>query len=432
MEKKDETLIENSQFDNEHSSIEASQFDVEEPDDRMYLVYIIMLIHGIGVLIPWNMFINANSYFVDYKLNPNVTGTHEYKDNFISYLGITSQLPNVLLNGMNLFLQFGGSKRNKTSQVYKTQPRIPIAIIIDILMCIFTVVLAFLNTSTWSKVFFILTMITVVIMNCATGIYQSSIYGLAGSLPMKYTNVIIIGNNICGTLVALVYIIVIYASPSPRLAAIWYFISAILILFVCLVSYFVLPRLRFYRHHLRTSITPEQIDELINNPRTRRYKSTDYSSVFNKIWVQCFGVFFCYFITLTIFPAIQVHIARKNSNFFIPDKYFDAILTFLNFNVFSLIGNLITEKIKMPSPKWVWLPILLRTVFIPLFLFCNYRPDIRKFPVWIKNDYVYALLGIVLSVTHGYFSSLTMMYAPRYRLMLSLSTSSIDDYAKVA
>ncbi|CAK9298770.1 unnamed protein product [Gordionus sp. m RMFG-2023] len=251
MREKDESFIECAQFDNEHSSQEVRlQIDpspLKGPSDRLNLLYIIMLLHGIGVLIPWNMFINANSYFVEYKLNPNVTGTQEYKNNFISYLGITSQLPNVILNGMNLFLQFGGSfKKDKNQKAYQTQPRIPIAIIIDILMCIFTVVLAFMDTSTWSKIFFVLTMITVVIVNCATGIYQSSIYGLAGSLPMKYTNVITIGDNVCGTLVAIVYIIVIYASPSPRLAAIWYFISAILILLVCLVSYFVLLRLQKY------------------------------------------------------------------------------------------------------------------------------------------------------------------------------------------
>ncbi|CAK9298767.1 unnamed protein product [Gordionus sp. m RMFG-2023] len=419
MEKNEEALIENSRFVNKHASEERKyQFDPspseEEPKDRRNLVYIIMLLHGIGVLIPWNMFINANSYFVDYKLNPNVTGTHEYKDDFISYLGITSQLPNVILNGLNLFLQFGGSsKKDKNPKAYQTQPRIPIAIIIDILMCILTVVLAFMDTSTWSKIFFILTMITVVIMNCATGIYQSSIYGLAGSLPMKYTNVIIIGNNICGTLVALIYILMLYASPSPRIAAIWYFISAILILFVCLAAYFALARSRFYRYHLRAPAISEQTDGLIKDSKSTKYKSADYYSVFKKIWVQCFGVFFCYFVTLTVFPAIQVHIKKSDPNYFIPDKYFEAIITFLNFNLFSLIGNLITEKFKKPGPKWVWLPILLRAAFIPLFLFCNYRPDIRKLPVLIKNDFTYALLGILLAVTNGYFSSLSMMYAPR-------------------
>ncbi|CAK9298792.1 unnamed protein product [Gordionus sp. m RMFG-2023] len=217
-----------------------------KPYDSMNLLYIIMLLHGIGMLIPWNVFINANSYFVDYKLNPNVTGTHEYKENFISYLGVISQLPNVILMALNLFVQFGSSTKNINPKAYQTQPRIPISIIINVMMCIVTVILAILDTSTWPKAFFILTMITAAITNSAAGIYQSSIFGLAGSLPMKYTNGVIIGNNVCGTLFAVVYILAIYASPNLRLSAIWYFISAQFVLLACFDSYFALPLLVNY------------------------------------------------------------------------------------------------------------------------------------------------------------------------------------------
>ena len=39
--------------------------DDEDDDDacccyRYYLVYMILVVHGVGVLMPWNMFINAN------------------------------------------------------------------------------------------------------------------------------------------------------------------------------------------------------------------------------------------------------------------------------------------------------------------------------------------------------------------------------------
>ncbi|CAK9298791.1 unnamed protein product [Gordionus sp. m RMFG-2023] len=347
----------------------------------------------------------------DYKLNPNVTGTHEYKENFISYLGVISQLPNVILMALNLFVQFGSSTKNINPKAYQTQPRIPISIIINVMMCIVTVILAILDTSTWPKAFFILTMITAAITNSAAGIYQSSIFGLAGSLPMKYTNGVIIGNNVCGTLFAVVYILAIYASPNLRLSAIWYFISAQFVLLACFDSYFALPLLKFYRYHLRTLVKSEQTDGDVQDT-SRKYKLNDYYSVFTKIWIQCFGVFFCVFVTFTIYPTLLVKIEKKDPNFFISDKYFQAIIIFLNYNFFSLVGNLVTEKFKKPGPKSVWLPILMRVFFIPLFLFCNYHPDIRKVPVLIKYDFVYAMLSILLAASHGYFLSLTMMYAP--------------------
>jgi equilibrative nucleoside transporter 1/2/3 len=34
-------------------------------------------------------------------------------------------------------------------------------------------------------------------------------------------------------------------------------------------------------------------------------------------------------------------------------------------------------------------------------------------PVLINNDYVYCIAGIIMAFTSGYYSSLTMMYAPR-------------------
>lgn len=44
-----------------------------DPGDKFNLVYLIFLLHGIGVLLPWNMFITARSYFVDYKLNSSLS-----------------------------------------------------------------------------------------------------------------------------------------------------------------------------------------------------------------------------------------------------------------------------------------------------------------------------------------------------------------------
>ena len=65
-----------------------------------------------------------------------------------------------------------------------------------------------------------------------------------------------------------------------------------------------------------------------------------------------------------------------------------------------------------PGPRWVWIPVLLRALFIPFFMFCNFNPEFRSLPVLILNDYVYIFGGILLAFTSGYYSSLTMMFAP--------------------
>lgn len=104
----------------------------DPPVDRNNYVYMIFLLHGVGVLMAWNMFITAKSYFVDYKLSLNATLTSghavtngsfdhndtwtedeeqlhqdvtEYRSNFLSYVGLAAQIPNVLCNALNLFIR---------------------------------------------------------------------------------------------------------------------------------------------------------------------------------------------------------------------------------------------------------------------------------------------------------------------------------------
>lgn len=107
---------------------------------------------------------------------------------------------------------------------------------------ILTVILAIIDTSEWITLFFYLTMLTVIILNIVNGIYQNSVYGFSSRLPMKYTNAIVTGSNVCGTFTALMNIITIWLSPNKRIAAIYFFASSILILFFAFVTFFMLKK----------------------------------------------------------------------------------------------------------------------------------------------------------------------------------------------
>jgi len=62
--------------------------------------------------------------------------------------------------------------------------------------------------------------------------------------------------------------------------------------------------------------------------------------------------------------------------------------------------------------------VMLRVVFIPFFMFCNYKPEKRTLPILFGNDYLYCAGGVVMALTSGYFSSLSMMFAPRFLCFL--------------
>jgi len=58
--------------------------------------------------------------------------------------------------------------------------------------------------------------------------------------------------------------------------------------------------------------------------------------------------------------------------------------------------------------------VILRLLFIPMFLFCNYIPaKHRAYYVLVDNQWSFIVLVSLMSITHGYFSSLSMMYAPK-------------------
>lgn len=88
-------------------TMERAKMEICPPVDRFNVIFITLLIHGVGTLMPWNMFITAISYF-DYKMGEEYTGIKsDYKANFIAYLGFAAQVPNVVFNWLNIFLNLG-------------------------------------------------------------------------------------------------------------------------------------------------------------------------------------------------------------------------------------------------------------------------------------------------------------------------------------
>lgn len=384
-------------------TMEQAHLEMNPPVDRLNLVYLTFLLHGIGTLMPWNMFITAKAYFVDYKLSKNYTGFEsDYVTNFMPYLGFAAQVPNFIFNWLNIFVQIGG---NLTT-------RIVWSILVEVVAFVVTVILAMSDSSKWPGIFFWVTMATVVILNMANGIYQNTVYGMAAKLPFKYTGAIVLGSNVSGTFTAIISIISLAAAPNARTAAIYYFITALFILLACFDTYFALPLNRFYRYQ-------EMMNQKAAMNKKRENQGVEpkipYWTIFKKCFPQCFNVFFVFFVTLTVFPAIHSDVKRVDPDFFISQTYFVVVTCFLTFNLFAMIGSSLSAVVAWPSAKFLVYPVLLRAVFIPLFLVCNYLPEKinRVLPILIMNDWVYWIAAIALGLTSGYFSSVAMMYCPR-------------------
>jgi hypothetical protein len=76
--------------------------------DKFYIVYGIFLLFGIAILLPWNIFITATDYFVNYKLNTTSSQNATYRGDFTFYVGLVGQVTNVVMNLVNILISFGG------------------------------------------------------------------------------------------------------------------------------------------------------------------------------------------------------------------------------------------------------------------------------------------------------------------------------------
>jgi len=226
---------------------------------------------------------------------------------------------------------------------------------------------------------------------------------------MEYLNAIILGNNLAGIFTTVMSIGSKATSPNLRIAAIYYFLSAFVILMLGFIGYFVMHRTDFYHHY-------NNIFETNKNKNNSSEKKTKvpYLMILKQIWLLLFCIWLNFFSTLAIFPVYLLGVKRFNEHFIIPEYWFQDIVTFLTFNVLVTIGNMIPKIVRKPGPKWIPVPVILRAIIVFIFFaLCNFKPEERNhIPVLIKNDYIY-WIGCALSpLSFGYFTSLLMMYTP--------------------
>ncbi|XP_018794698.1 PREDICTED: equilibrative nucleoside transporter 2-like [Bactrocera latifrons] len=374
---------------------------MEPPKDKWNIVLLVFILHGIGTLMPWNMFITAKSYFVEFKLgggDSNSTSASNYAANFLQYHGFAAQIPNVVFNWLNVFLNLGGDLTT----------RMAISILVELFIFVVTVLMAMVDSTNWPGAFFWITMVTVVVLNMASAVYQNTIFGMVATFPFRYTGAVILGCNICGLFVSLISIGSNYIFPTIRTAAIYYFITAMVLLLFCYDTFFAIPLNKFFIYN--------QLSRKTEGSEIVKTSDIPYWTIFKTASMQLFNVFLIFFVTLAVFPAVNSDIKASSSDFFIKDPImYIQITCFLTFNLFAMLGSLTSYWIQWPGPKYLVIPVALRLVFIPLFLFCNYLPlniD-RSLPVLINNDWIYWIIGVLMAYTSGYYSALAMMYAPQ-------------------
>ncbi|NXH44614.1 S29A3 protein, partial [Dicaeum eximium] len=409
----------------------GSRYSRQKPRDRWHGAYLIFFLLGIGSLLPWNFFITAKHYW-RYKLQncsdepgPGGQVASDLQDYFESYISIASTVPSVLCLIGNFLL------------VNKVPASVRILSSLFVMLAVFLVitVLVKVDTSAWTTLFFALTVGCVAVVSSASTVFSSSIFGLTSSFPMRNLQALLSGQAMGGTISAVASVIDLAAAADVTDSALAYFLTADIFIVICIMVYLLLPRLHYSRYYLSSqkegpSLVPVPPDSSVEDEAepggTRRKNSSFFTGssgipplrpILQKTALLGFCVFYIFFISIIIFPSLSSNIesVSKSSGSPWSTKYFTPLTCFLLYNFADWCGRQVTAWIQVPGPKSKLLPalVLLRTIFLPLFILSNYQPRARIRTVVFNQDIYPVVFTALLGLSNGYLGTLVMVYGPK-------------------
>jgi equilibrative nucleoside transporter 1/2/3 len=294
------------------------------------------------------------------------------------------------------------------------------SIIAMFFLFIITTVFVRINTEYWVDEFFGLTLLTIILMNIFSGLFQSSTFGFAGILPQEYTAAVMSGQAYAGLFSSVARIISSVVTEDVLLSALIYFLSAVIVILLCFISLFVLLRLPFVKHYMKLTsvraIRARQESIIRSTVNVKAIPNIPFCAIFLSISVYAFSVFMVFTVTISLFPAVISSIkstVKYPSASIWTGKLFDALICFLMFNVSDFVGRYLSTWFKMVG-KWKFVLLALtisRVVFIPMVMFCNAQG--RSIPVLFTSDLWPILLTTCIGLSNGFFASLAMVSAPQ-------------------
>lgn len=414
----DELINSSNKYDDNFPSVQQSPVVVTGPEDisssinapadRWNIIYIIFVLQGVGMLLPWNFFITAKDYFT-YKFTEN----DYFKDKFENAFALSAMFPGVISLFLNIFL---------TGKVSR-KLRLSVALGIMFLIFVVTTVFVKIDTQDRPKMFFGLTVGSCIILNTAGGIFQGTTFGVAGIVGQRYMQAVMSGQALAGIFAAVADLTTKLANPNnktPVTSALIYFIIASAFIVITAVTCSVLfkfPRMQFHfrrvNRHAERDIAARQTAN-----HKKDVEKVPYVLILKAISDKAVSVMLVFGVTLCCFPAIisQIESTNKGSGSIWDNELFPTLVCFLIFNIGDWCGRIIAGIIQIVSEKNKFLIVLClaRVVFIPLFLMCNYSPrGGRLLPYVFNHDFYPIIFNILFSVSNGYLGSLCMMYGPK-------------------
>ncbi|XP_061436661.1 equilibrative nucleoside transporter 1-like [Lethenteron reissneri] len=453
--------------------------NVQAPQDRFRLVWIIFFIMGLGALLPWNFFITASAYFRDRlksvqnesSINGSLVNNGSVAANGTQQAqGTDSVLAKCYDGTMALVstvaILIASVLTTLVQSTVSARVRILIGLNGNLAMFVLTAVLVWVKMLS-PQDFFIITIISVFIINMFGTVFEASLFGLAGQFPTSYTMALMSGIGVSGMFTALAMIFTLLGNkcrthditaalgrgPSQNWDAlardggwrVWVenttsTVKRAAFSLSCrqqrqqlggvlvfrdglhhnrdhhLVLFVALPPGGPHRSTARERNGDFQVDTMCQDNKhilNVRQSVIRKCAIMKQIWMPAFSVCCVFWITFTLFPAITVRVdtVTDDSKW---KTFFQPVFGFLAFGFSDFVGRSLTALYMWPKADSWWLPVLvvLRLVFVPLLLLCN----IASRPLGItpfRHDAAFVIIMLLMGTSNGYLATLSMSYGPK-------------------
>lgn len=302
--------------------------------------------------------------------------------------------------------------------------------------------------------FFKATMISILMVACATTMMQDGMMRIISKFPQTFTQAVVAGQAMAGLAVSLSNFFILMAKPdgpmllqvmgqNADLCAFIYFVMVFVTLIVCTLAFAVLTRMEMFRHYnsvdhpvgdyldakihnafdvddsaRETLLSDDERsireEELDGHPASSGDKIDPFDLAF-KIRHYAAAIFFVFVVTLAVFPGISSAINSVNPSIgrFFRDLF--TPFTLILFNGGDFVGRLLASRWHSTSPTKVMVASLARLAFFPLLMLCNLKNDRHQVITRVLFNSDVLALGFLgaCAVSNGLVSTLALMHYPR-------------------
>ncbi|XP_072022732.1 equilibrative nucleoside transporter 4-like [Amphiura filiformis] len=420
--------------DSPSSSSPHSRILVEQPKDQYNIIYICLLLAGIGFLLPYNSFITAVDYFLA-KYGQGSTIVFDMSLTYIVVGFVAVILNNALVESFSLHVRitFG----------------YVVSFVSLLLVAIFEVGLESFSEHTSYVV--ILLAVATVSLGCT--VQQSSFYGYAGMLPRRFTQAVMTGESAAGLITSINRIVTKLVLHNEKANTLIFFVLSAVIVLLCLLTHHLARRsdfIRYYTAACNAAAAGDDQQHLTLNDQFSQYDGIHHDKpedddqmekqaqpsptikfeieypvqktyirwmtrvrsikrglaarrdVAKLIWPYMLSIGIAYFVTLCLFPGIESDVLSCALGGWMP------VILMAIFNATDFCGKILGAVPFDWPPRSLVIAQCSRVILIPLLLLCVVP---RSDPIF-NHDVWPMVISAGLGLSNGYFGSVPMILAP--------------------